>query len=485
MVTEQFSRRAFLQRTVALTAAFAAIPHARVLGANDDIRVAIIGVGNKGTQHAGVFHNLPGVRVVALCDPDPAHLQKCIETHFSGEGEKPKTYSDVRKLLEEKDIDAVCVAAPNHWHAPATIWACQAGKDVYVEKPATHTLWEGQQMIAAADRYNRIVQVGTQSRSDPGLQAALQFINEGNIGEIQGMHGIYYNLRQPIGKVSKPQQIPDGVDYNLWLGPAPDEPLMREKLHYDWHWQWAYGNGELGNNGVHTLDLAMWFMGNNQFPERVVSLGGRFGFDDDGQTPNTHTVYYDFKPVPVVMELRNLPRWKGEKDADNMNGHRVAIRVNGSDGYYLGYGTGGWVYDNNGKRVKQFPGEGGRAHHQNFIDAVRSRKAETLAANLEAGHLSAGLCHMGNISHRLGKPAKGNKIYETAEGHPLLHKLVDEFNEHLLVNNVDVNEFPRQLGPWLDFDPDNQKFTGEQADQANAYLKKTYRKGFEIPGYSG
>jgi predicted dehydrogenase len=475
MFDEQYSRRAFLKKTVMLTAALAAVPHARVLGANGDVRMGIVGLGNKGTQHAGVFHKMPGVRVVALCDPDPSHLKNAIDKHFSGEGEKPKTYADVRKMLEDKDIDAVLVATPNHWHAPVTVWACQAGKDVYVEKPATHTLWEGQQMIAAAEKYNRIVQVGTQSRSDSGLQAALQHIKEGNIGDIQSYHGIYYNGREPIGKVSKAQPIPEGVDYNLWLGPAPDEPLMRKKLHYDWHWQWPYGNGELGNNGVHMLDIAMWFMGTKEFPKHVVSLGGRFMFDDDGQTPNTQSVFYDFGSVPVVMELRNLPRWKGQKDSDNMNGHRVALRVNGSDGYFLGYGTGGWSYDNNNKRVKQFPGDGGKEHHQNFIDAVRSRKADTLAADVAAGHLSAGLAHLGNISHRLGKPAKGQKIYEAAEGKPLLHNLIDEFNEHLLVNNVDVNEYPRQLGPWLTFDPATQKFTGEQADEANALLKKEYR----------
>lgn len=481
MANEQFSRRAFLQKTVALTAAFAAIPHARVLGANNDIRMAIVGLGNKGTQHAKVFHELPGVRVVALCDPDPSHTANAIEKHFNGEGQKPETYTDIRKLLENKDIDAICVATPNHWHAPIAVWACQAGKDVYVEKPATHTLWEGQQMIAAAKKYNRIVQVGTQSRSDPGLEAAREYINAGNIGEVGYYRGIYYNLREPIGNVSGPQPVPEGVDYNLWLGPAPDEPLMRKNLHYDWHWQWDYGNGELGNNGVHMLDLAMWFSGTEKFPKRVMSLGGRYKFDDDGETPNTHTVYYDYESAPVMCELRNLPRFHGQTDADNIKGHRVAIQVMGSDGYFLGYGTGGWSYDKEGKRVKQFPGEGGRDHHQNFIDAIRARKPDMLAATAEMGHLSAGLCHLGNISHRLAKEAKGDAIYEAVDGYPVLHKLVDAYNEHLLVNNVDVIAEPRQLGPWLEFDAQSQKFTGEQANEANAFLKKEYRKGFEIP----
>lgn len=233
MATDNLSRRDFLKRTALLTAALATVPHARILGANDDIRIAVVGIGNKGSQHVGVFKKLPGVRVVALCDPDPAHLKQAMEKHFSGDQAQPKTYADVRKLLEDKEIDAVCVATPNHWHAPVAIWACQAGKDVYVEKPATHTLWEGQQMQAAAKKYNRIIQVGTQSRSDSGLQAALQYVREGNIGELEYMRGIYNNLREPIGKVAEPQQPPPGVDYNLWLGPAPEAPLMREKLHYD------------------------------------------------------------------------------------------------------------------------------------------------------------------------------------------------------------------------------------------------------------
>ncbi len=481
MAEDMFSRRAFLKRSAVAAAAFTILPHARVMGANDEIRMAIIGLGIKGPQHTRVFKEMPGVRVVALCDVDSERIQKVLDKHFSGEGPKPKTYTDVRKLLEDKDIDAVCIAAPNHWHALMTVWACQAGKDVYVEKPATHDIWEGQQMLAAAKKYNRIVQVGTQSRSDPGLHAALQYIKEGNIGELEYLRGIYYNLRQPIGKVSGPQKPPASVDYNLFLGPAPEAPLMREKLHYDWHWQWPYGNGELGNNGVHLLDISVWFLGLDKFPERVMSLGGRFLFDDDGVTPNTHIAYYDYKPVPVLCEIRNLPRSKGEKSSDNLSGHQTGVQVKGKDGYYLGYATGGWVYDNKGKRVKQFPGEGGGSHQQNFIDAVRSRKADSLAADLNKGHLSAGLCHLGNISHRLGEPATTRKLTSAIEDHPVLAESVARFNEHLLVNGVDITNTPRQLGPWLEFDPAAQHFTGELADKANVHLKREYRKGFEIP----
>ncbi len=478
---DSLTRRAFLQKAAALSAAFTILPHSRILGANDDVRVAVVGVGNKGSQHVGMFKNLPGVRVTALCDVDSNRVAEALEKHFKEPGTQPKTYTDVRKLLEDKEVDAVCVATPNHWHALVTVWACEAGKDVYVEKPASHTLWEGQQMIAAAKKHSRIVQVGTQSRSDAGLQGARQYIRDGNIGEVSYIRGVYYSLREPLPKVTGPQTPPAGVDYNLWLGPAPDEPLTRKNLHYDWHWDWDYGNGELGNNGVHMVDLAAWFLDIKEFPTRVVSLGGRFGFDDDAETPNTQTVFYDYKPVPVVCELRNLPASKGLSYADDLNGLRVGIEVKGREGYYLAYNTGGYIYDNKGKRVKQFKGDGGGSHQQNFIDAVRSRKVENVATNIEAGHLSAGLAHLGNISHKLGKPADGATIAKAVAGVSPMEGIVGEFNEHLLVNGVDVQKNPRVLGPWLTFDPAAQRFTGDQEVAANALMTTTYRPGFEIP----
>ncbi|MGI8906216.1 MAG: Gfo/Idh/MocA family protein [Candidatus Sumerlaeaceae bacterium] len=477
---EGISRRAFLKKTAVLTASIAALPHARVLGANDDIRVAVVGYRSKGMQHIGVFKHLPGVRVVALCDVDSAITAQALQKHFADGTPQPKTYTDVRKLLEDKEIDAVCIATPNHWHAPITVWACQAGKDVYVEKPCSHTVWEGAQMVKAAHKYKRIVQIGMQNRSDPGLKAAFEFLNAGKLGTIQHVRGIYYNLRQPIGKVSGPQQPPPEVDYNLWLGPAPEAPLMREKLHYDWHWQWPYGNGELGNNGVHMLDLATWLLGIQEFPSRVLSVGGRFLFDDDGQTPNTHLTWYDYKPVPVLCEIRNLPRFKGDKTSDHVLGHRFAVEVKCKDGSYVGYGPGGWVYDNDGMKVQQFVGDGGASHAQNFIDAVRARKHEMLAAKVEAGHLAAGLCHIGNISHRLGEKADGAKIHKAIEGNVMMTDAMERFHEHLLVNAVDVTQTPRILGAMLDFDNSSQRFTGERSEEANTLLTKPYRAGFEI-----
>jgi len=476
------SRRAFLAKSVALGTGIAVLPHSRVLGANDDVRVAICGIGIKGNQHINSFQKLKGVRVVAICDPDKNRMEEALAKHFK-KGDKPALVQDIRKIIEDKNIDAIVVATPNHWHALATVWACQNGKHVYTEKPYSHAFHEGQQLLATAKKYGRVMQVGTQSRSDVGLQAAYEYIKNGDLGKLKHIRGIYYNLREPIGKVDGPQPIPPGVDYDLWLGPAPKAPLMRKNLHYDWHWQWPYGNGDLGNNMVHMLDISMWMSDNHDFPRKVLAMGGRFNWHDDGVTPNTQTVFYDFGEgkIPVVCEVRNLPHAAGVKRPDNIKGSHVGVKIVGEKGYIVGYNTGAWAYDNDGKRVKQFVSDGGGTHQQNFIDAIRANKPEMVKATPTMGHLSAGLCHLGNISYKLGKPAQGQNIYDAVGSDALHHALVDDFQEHLLVNHVDVQAVPRLLGPWLSFDPAAQKFTGERADEANKHLTTTYREGFVLP----
>lgn len=482
MTDSTISRRSFLLKTVAATAAFAFMPHARILGANDEVRLAVIGVGWKGSDHCKQFQKLPGVRVVAICDVDTARMDEVLEKHFKEAAQPPRKYTDLREVLDQKDIDAVVVATPNHWHVLAAIWACQAGKDVFVEKPMSHTVWEGQQLVAAAKKYNRIIQVGTQGRSDPGLQAVRDHVSAGGLGEIQYVRGIYYNKREPIGNVTSPQTPPSTVDYKLWQGPRNDAPLMRQKFHYDWHWQWAYGNGEQGNNMVHMLDIAQLVMGLDALPRRVVSMGNRFLFEDNGETPNVQSCFYDFEKVPVITEVRNLPAGTKTTEMDHIRGLRTGVEVRGSEGYYLGYNAGGWSYDNNNKRVKQFKGDGGGGHFQNFIDAIRSRKKESLAATVENGHFSATLAHLGNISQRLAEPATGSELRAAMDKLPLGEALAYDFNDLLLRNNVDVVRWPRRLGPWLDVDGKAEKFTGERADEANALLKGTdYREGFTVP----
>ncbi|NLP10262.1 Gfo/Idh/MocA family oxidoreductase, partial [bacterium] len=264
----------------------AASRYRQIIGVNEDVRVGIIGIRSKGAQHIEEFYKIPGVRVVALCDADLDILHRETDK-FSSRKEPVAAYQDLRRLLDDPQIDAVAIATPNHWHSLAAIWACQAGKDVYVEKPVSHTVREGRKLVEAARKYNRIVQAGTQNRSDTGFREAIEFIRQGHIGKILYAHGVWYKERTSIGRVTQPQPVPASVDYNLWTGPAKMQPLMRRRLHYDWHWFWEYGDGEMANIGVHQIDDCRFALNLNHYPKRLWSLGGRFVFDDDGETPNT------------------------------------------------------------------------------------------------------------------------------------------------------------------------------------------------------
>jgi hypothetical protein len=291
------------------------------------------------------------------------------------------------------------------------------------------------------------------------------------------VRGFVYGLRTSIGKVDGPQPVPKSVDYSLWCGPAPMVPLMRKNLHYDWHWVWPTGDGDFGNNGIHYIDICRWISGQNKLPPRVVSLGGRFGYIDDGETPNTQIVYLDYQPVPILFELRNLPRVKGDSAMDHYRGVRYGVIVDCEGGYLAG----GWAYDWNGKRIKQFHLTEGTGHHENFIQAVRSRQVSDLNADVQEGYLSAALCHMGNISQRLGKVAARDQILAHFKGNADLVESFERVQEHLLVNGVDLQQTPRMLGPWLTMDPQTEKFTGELANEANKLARGSYREPFVVP----
>ncbi len=469
------NRRDFMKASGA-TGLSLAVPHSRVRGANNDIRLAVIGIGGQGANHINWFRRIPGVRVVAICDADKNFLQR-EQKKFTDRSEKVDTYVDCRKLLDDKNIDVVTTATPNHWHALVTVWACQAGKDVYVEKPVCHNIWEGRRMVEAARKYNRIVQAGTQRRSDVGLREAIDYINQGNLGKVRLVRGFVIGRRDSVGKVDGPQPVPESVDYNLWCGPAPLTPLMRKNLHYDWHWVWPTGDGDFGNNGIHYIDICRWITGQKGLAPRVVSLGGRFGYVDDGQTPNTQIVFLDYQPVPILFEMRNLPRAKGDSTMDHYRGVRYGIVVDCENGYFAG----GWAYDWSGKRIKQFRLTEGAGHHENFIQAVRSRKVSDLNADILEGYLSAALCHMGNISQRLGKEVSRDQIVASFKGNPDLMESCERFQEHLLVNGVDVKQTPRTLGPWLTMDPQTERFTGDFADEANKLARGAYREPFVVP----
>jgi predicted dehydrogenase len=429
---------------------------------------------------------------VAVCDADDNHLGKAVASAEKGQkDQKVQGYKDYRKLLENKDIDAVVTATPNHWHSLVTVWACQAGKDVYVEKPISHEIWEGQQCIAAMKKYNRVVQHGTQRRSDQLWYEAFDFIRQGNLGPVQWVKGFCYKARPSIGKVAVPTPIPPGVDYDLWCGPAPMDPLMRKNLHYDWHWVWPTGNGDIGNQGVHEMDVCRWFLGNNTLPERVLGIGGRFGYDDAATTPNTLTVYYDYKPIPFIFEVRGLPSKKPADPTDSkkwppLDAFGKLIRVGNwiqcENGYFASGEGGGFAYDKNGKKIREFKQQLGAVGHQaTFIKAVKSRDPKDNPCNAEVAHLSAALCHLGNISYRTGAGKSAAEITDSIKANSQMSEAFDRMKDHLAKNEVNLKSDQIIMGANLTIDPGAQKFTGDHAEAANKLLKREYRKPFEIP----
>ncbi len=401
-----------------------------VKGANERVRVAICGLHGRGMDHVRNYSQIHNAQIAALCDIDESVLRKALAQMEKMGLPKPVTYVDVRKLLEDKSIDAVSIATPNHWHSLMAIWACQAGKDVYVEKPCSHNLWEGKQLVAAAQRYNRLVQHGTQCRSDTAVRDAVQKLRNGVIGETYMARGLCYKWRDTIGRTPV-QPVPSGVDYDLWTGPAPLHAFTKNRFHYDWHWFWYYGNGDLGNQGVHQVDVARWGMGLG-FPNKISAIGGHFMFDDDQETPNDLTCAYEFdlpdgKRRMITFEVRHwitnheaeigtpelgTPERKarpgGPKLGPSAGAHNTVGDIfYGSNGYLATGDEDAATYDVwlGRDQERQPPVHGGneRAHFQNFIDCVASRNKADLNAPIEEGHISAGMVHLANASYRLGR----------------------------------------------------------------------------------
>jgi predicted dehydrogenase len=478
-----------MKGTIAAGATMAMLsPNSRVRGANNDLRIAVVGTGGQGGGHIRYFNEMPGVRVVALCDADQAQVQKRARAFEKKYEQKAKTYIDVREMLEDKSIDAITSATPNHWHSLITIWACQAGKDVYMEKPVSHNIWEGRKSVEAARKYNRIVQTGTQKRSSEAHKAAFKWIREGNLGPVKWVRSLCYKARFEgtngiVNGTNGPNPVPETVDYNLWCGPAEMEPLRRKQLHYKWHWVWNTGNGDLGNQGIHEMDLGRWVLGDPKLAPRVMSFGGRFRVNDAGETANTQIVFFDYKPAPLIFEVRGLPRKKGDKSMDGWRrtGTNIGVIVQCENGYWAAGDGGGWVWGNDNKRTdKQISGGGGGSHHQNFIDAVRSHKVSDLNADIEKGHFSSALCHMGNISYRLGKKMSVSEARNSIDNEYVMDSF-ERMLEHLKANEVDLEKEPITMGPMLTMDPRREKFVGEYSDIGNMYVKRNYREPFVVP----
>jgi len=481
---KNITRRNFLKTTLA-TAAAVNIPFPSItqeISPSDEIRVAVIGFHGRGGDHISGFSNRKGVRLTALCDVDSMVLDGAVKK-FQEKGVKIDPYKDVRKLLESKNVDAVSIATPNHWHSLMAIWAIQAGKDVYVEKPLSHNVWEGRKVVEAARKYHRIVQAGTQSRSSQGIKEAVEWVAEGNLGKIQIARGLCYKPRPSIGKTEGPQPVPENIDYDLWSGPAPLVPPRRNSkqwgtVHYDWHWFWNYGCGDLGNQGIHQMDIARWFLGENSLSPRVFSVGGRLGYEDDAETPNTQIVYHGYEKAPLIFEVRGLPERTAAKNMDKYKGGSVAVVIECEGGYVLVPNYSGAVaHDKEGKQIKKW--DGASNHYQNFIDAVRSRKYTDLNADIWEGHLSSALCHTGNVSYRLGHAASQDEIKEQIKGDKGASETFQRMAEHLAANDVDLEKSKATLGVPLMMDPRVEKFIGNSA--ADALLTREYRKPFVVP----
>jgi predicted dehydrogenase len=430
---KDWNRREFLGSSTATAAALGTMtllkPN-RVLGANENVRVAICGLHGRGKDHLQNFAKSKNCQIAAFCDIDDNVLRERLADMDKMGLPKPKTYTDVRKLLEDKSIDAISIATPNHWHSLMAIWACQAGKDVYVEKPCSHNLWEGRQLVKASQRYNRIVQHGTQIRSATVVREAVRKMQEGLIGETYMARGLCFKWRDTIGQAPV-SAVPAGVDYDLWTGPAPRHDFTKNRFHYNWHWFWYYGNGDLGNQGVHQVDVARWGMGLG-FPNKVSAIGGHFMFEDDQETPNDLNCSFEFdlpdgKRRMITFEVRHWitnheaeigTHALGTPEPKKTNAHGKLGPGAGSHNTVgnIFYGSKGYLSTGDedaatyrvwlGKdQEEQPPVSGGseQAHFQNFIDSVMSRNKADLHAPIEEGHISVGMVHLANASYRLGR----------------------------------------------------------------------------------
>jgi predicted dehydrogenase len=491
------NRRHFLEDSMLAAAAAAAATVGRavpmlaeepksITSPNEKLRGIIIGCHGRGGEHIAQLIQRNDVELAYICDVDTkVGNSRCAQIEKSLPGRKPKYAQDLRTALDDKTVDFVTICTPNHWHSLAAIWAMQAGKDVYVEKPVSHNVSEGRREVQAAERHKRICQTGMQSRSSRGMQEAIAYIRAGKLGEVKLARGLCYKPRASIGSKGN-YTPPKEVDYNLWSGPAPVLPLTRPRFHYDWHWQWPYGNGDIGNQGVHQMDIARWGLGVDTLSNSVLTYGGRFGYEDAGDTPNTEVSIFEFGPnKTLVFEVRGL------KTRDLL-GARIGTILYGSEGYVVSpdLSSGSTistasVFDPKGNLVKTF-GRGDDplgGHFGNFFEAIRRRRPEELNAPILEGHLSAALCHLGNISYRLGSAHTDGEALEQLNGlktNEHAKETLGRVISHLSDNGVHLGaktEF--RLGPQLQFDPHAETFIGHPV--ADALLTRDYRVPFAVP----
>jgi predicted dehydrogenase len=476
----KITRRTFLRKS-GLSAAALPLFHiagtkasGRVLGANDTIRVGVAGIHGQGNAHIDQYLELKNVQVTHLIDPDRSLFESRSKKIREKGGNTPKCFQDIRQALEDKDLDVISIAAPNHWHSLLTIWSCQAGKDVYVEKPLSHNVSEGRRAVEAARKYGRMVQHGTQQRSSSSRANEIIAVQSGKYGKLRVSKGYCCKPRWSIG-VKPTEPSPSDLAFDLWLGPAPAQPYHANLVHYNWHWFWDFGNGDIGNQGVHEIDVARWAIPGATLPAKVWSLGGRFAYEDQGQVPNTQMAVYEFGDVLLVFEVRGL--------VDKHPDYKFKV----SNEYYTTEGmiTDGKFYPRNGgtpEQLQQFdvkvtPG----GAWGSFLHAVRTRKVEDLNADVEHGHYSAALCHLANISYRLGEKVSFDKKFRPLSESTEVTQTFDNLKGNLEAVGVNLHESKYQLGGVLEFDSKHERFTGSKAESANKFLTRDYRAPYVVP----
>jgi predicted dehydrogenase len=447
----------------------------RVVGANDAIRVAVAGIHGRGKDHIAELLGQKDVRIVTLVDPDSSLYDERKKPIVAKGGKEPTCVQDVRKALEDKDLDAITVATPNHWHSLLTIWAVQAGKDVYVEKPLSHNVTEGRRCVEAARRYQRMVQHGTQQRSSSGRAAEIAALQSGKYGKLVVSKGYCCKPRWTIG-TKAPGKPPAALDFDVWLGPAPEQPYHGNLVHYNWHWFWDFGNGDIGNQGVHEMDVARWAIAGATLPSKVWSLGGRFAYEDQGKTPNTQMAVMEFGDVLLVFEVRGL-----------VGPMTPAFPQRVENEFYTTEGriAHGQFYPKNGGPAEKVQGAPAKVTpggpFGSWLHAVRTRNAADLNADVEVGHYSAALCHLANISYRLGERVPFDPPTKRLGDNKEVVETFENLRENLKGVGVKLQETTYTLGKVLTVDAAEERFTGEGAEAANALLTRAYRKPFVVP----
>jgi predicted dehydrogenase len=501
-------RREFLFDTARFTAALAAAGLLRPAeltaadqpatrgSANDRLRVAVIGIRSRGVEHVGNGSKEGWLRkgnnceIATICDVDEGVIEKGMKAAESVQGKRPKYEKDLRHVFDDPSIDVVSIATPNHWHSLAAIWALQAGKHVYVEKPVSHNVSEGRRLVEMSRKMNKLCQAGTQIRSRSGIREAMKFLHDGGLGKVHLARGLCYKTRDSIGHVSGPQQPPKTMDYDLWCGPAPKNPPMRNgkfgPVHYDWHWVWDYGNGDLGNQGIHQMDVARWGLNRPGLPRSIVSLGGRYGYVDDGQTPNTQLCLFDYGGAKLIFEVRGLSSedlladQRGKPTGDKKLTARVGNVFYGENGYLVCSSYADAVaMTPDDQVIRVFKSKSDDDHFGNFAAAIRSGSRAGQHGEIEEGHLSSATCHLGNVSYRLGREVPFSsgeaKSCRDTDGTEALGRM----RKHLEKNKISLDQAECRIGAELNLDVKTERFLDNA--KANALLSREYRKGFEVP----